>query len=269
MTARMIADDDFAFALKRAESDWKSNMMHRTSPKGNGCSGCTQKIPDLDTPLSLRGLQRSGTNYCEFLLRENYDIPADADIAKYKHRVEPPLDSEPPILLVVRHPIAWVVGFHRFAVDRRDTAEFHSWWSAERSLNEMAADYARLWNEKNGGWLPKAKGFVRHEDLIAAPETALDAACPAFGVTRKQGPFVTSGYYFHIKPTLSEQARTPFLAAEATAEHRAQFLSDAGLAAFADTLDNELLDMFRYRESLERLVGQRDSALINAQGGMA
>ena len=117
--------------------------------------------------IKLFGLRRSGTNYLQLLLKQNYKAKVLTNKGGWKHgkyRVYKELGYEIDCVFISKNIFSWLTSMQRRYAKRH-------------SLIAMIGvpDYVNLWSLIHENWLnvplkEKKKSFVKYEDLIVDPE---------------------------------------------------------------------------------------------------
>ena len=135
------------------------------------------------------GLQRSGTNFTNLLMRKNYSIKHfwSNEQAGWKHGAYTPdvLGQETNLVIVVKHPLCWLVSFHRY-VKKNQGANFAQW--------ARGGHWVAHWNSMMLHWIryplvDANRIVVRYEELIRSPEKVCDRISNALGLTKNDQRF--------------------------------------------------------------------------------
>ncbi len=135
------------------------------------------------------GLQRSGTNFTNLLMRKNYEIEHfwSNEQAGWKHGAYTPdiLKRETNLVIVVKHPLCWLVSMHRY-VKKNQGADFGKW--------ARGGHWVAHWNSMILHWIryPLKEGsrvVVRYEELIDKPERVCDRVALALRIKKKDQRF--------------------------------------------------------------------------------
>jgi tetratricopeptide (TPR) repeat protein len=119
----------------------------------------------------LFGLQRSGTNYIEAIIRRSFS-PSKGDSRKHSFASEVVLGDDDEFVLVVRHPVTW------FASCTLHTSQNLTEWRREYFTGTETVGLAKVYSDYVSGWLHHSRfddgRLLRYEDVLKFGLVALE-----------------------------------------------------------------------------------------------
>lgn len=136
--------------------------------------------------LKIFGIERSGTNYLQALLKLNTDVKVFSNCYGWKHgwikkdesdcskkyRGLPELD----FIIIIKNPYSWYFSIERWAKN----------FDFDTFFNKYDQLYRHYW-KFNGNHFWKKKYIVKYEDLIKEPFNEVDKICQIYGIDRIKG----------------------------------------------------------------------------------
>ena len=216
-------------------------------------------------------MYRSGTNYVQSLLVDNYYVDVFTNRGSWKHgyHVSPHLGMD--IVVSSKDPYSWLVSMHRhaksnrylkanpsFSVFLRDRLILQPFVSEDlhgpiRSNNPV--DY---WNNMYYHWYhtrpaPFKRYVLRYEDILEDPTTYIEALADTLRLSRRQGPMIMSDNV--AMPSMDAAKKFGAKKFEKTYYTEKKYLDEYNkddLAFVNENLDKEVMELYKYEMENER-----------------
>jgi hypothetical protein len=206
--------------------------------------------------VKIYGLLRSGTNYAEALLRQNFYVECLPPWKQgWKHG---PCQYADTILYVflVKDPYAWLVSFHNWErLHNRTSTTNLAAFARERLTHQRLATAwgidtpIQAWNRSLKDWSALDEKdntlFVRYEDLIRNADGELSRIGDRFGLKARRTSFVDVSSRADAWRT--PNPRRPLDVAYYRDEKYLEEYDESALSVMRAELDRYLLDRFQYR----------------------
>jgi hypothetical protein len=162
-------------------------------------------LKNLNT-LKIYGLPRSGTNYLQFMLVNNFKVKVLLLDHGWKHDR---IVSSLPSIAIVKNPFSWLVSMYLFSKLRcgmfhlpqeitfSDYIRYPFIWDTDvagkgsRLVYQTFVNPIHYWNDMNCHWQEKANLCVKYEDLLVGFD-CLDKISKCFGFHFKNCVFPDS-----------------------------------------------------------------------------
>lgn len=192
--------------------------------------------------VKIYGLKRTGTNYVTLLLRRNYRLQVHVNKGGWKHglyRCRELLGRPVNALVVVKHPLPWLVSMYRY----------QSAWNHFGNFVKKE-DQIVAWNVYGAYWQTMQPSdfkvvFIRFDDIVGNPGEACGRVAAELGLERKTKKF--SNVRNYVKP--GEKISTKKFDGSFYTEQRYMRGYRQDLIKFvAERIDPYVLDGFGYPE---------------------
>jgi len=122
------------------------------------------------------GLHRTGTNYIQYIIEQNYDVEVLVNKYSHKHRKcrTDRIPEDVNILIIIKHPMSWLVSYFKYWCNKG-----HRNLKTEANFNKFVFggfhqkapdDPIGFWNDSYNDWyelkIDRKVVFIRYEDLL-------------------------------------------------------------------------------------------------------
>jgi len=177
--------------------------------------------------IRIFSLQRSGSNYLEYLLAQNYDVDVVGRVGSEKHFRYEDVDVQEPTIHIARNPLTWVASFHNFR-------HHFTWYTEKETFDDLIPRYAEIYNDMNRQWHEACTARMRYEQAMLG-EKGVSVLAEHIGLARKDQEWVDTNRRMTMQATPS---RKPHV--------RRKSFSATHMDNFKELLNKDLLERIGY-----------------------